>query len=229
MLETLASGFGESLHKVVFIGGATLSLYVTDRSAPECHPSGDIDGIVGGSSMIEFLEFQQIIEKKGFKRMKLSRPGAEQWMYEGIKVRLMPMNTEKIGFTNRWYEEGVFHARTYRLPGGRPIRIFMPAYFMASKIDAFLNRGGTDLRMSEDFQDLVYLLDNRQEILDDIQQAFYEVRSYIQQQFARFLTLSHLDEGIAYALPDSFDEENILRIRQIMEKIATPKIASVRA
>lgn len=229
MLESLASGFGESLHKVVFIGGATLSLYVTDRSAPECHPSGDIDGIVGVSSMLEFLEFQKIIEGKGFQRMKFARPGAEQWIYEGIKVRLMPMNTEKLGFTNRWYEEGVFHARTYRLPGGRPIRIFMPAYFLASKIDAFLNRGGTDLRMSEDFQDLVYLLDNREEILDDIHQAFYEVRSYIQRQFARFLSLSNLDEGLAYALPDSFDEENIFRIKSIMEKIALPQAASVKA
>ncbi|MEZ4825758.1 MAG: hypothetical protein R3C61_05605 [Bacteroidia bacterium] len=225
MLETLASGFGESLNKVVFIGGATLSLYITDRSAPECHPSGEVDGIVGVSTMLEFQQFLQTIERKGFKRMKMERQGAEEWMYENIRVRLMPMNTEKLGYTNRWYEEGVFHARTYRLPGGSPIRIFLPAYFVASKIDAFINRGKNNLRLSEDFQDLVYILDNRQEILNDIHQAFYEVRAYIQQQFVRFLSHPGLEEGIAYALPDSFDEENIYRIKTLIRQIAFPAVA----
>ena len=39
MLEIVAEGLGELLDEVVFVGGATVTLYVTDPAAPEARPT----------------------------------------------------------------------------------------------------------------------------------------------------------------------------------------------
>lgn len=46
------------------------------------------------------------------------------------------------------------------------IRILQPHYFLATKIEAFKNQGG-DGRMSSDFEDIIFVLNNRRAIWDE--------------------------------------------------------------
>jgi predicted nucleotidyltransferase len=132
----------------------------------------------------------------------------------------MQWQIELMGYQNRWYEEGVFHARPFALPDGQKIRLFHPAYYVAAKLDAFQNRGKENFRSSEDFQDLIFLLENRPELPAEIDRAFHEVRTYIRTQFRRFLAHPDLDEGLYYALPIGAEEDHLHKILTLMRTVA---------
>ena len=50
------------------------------------------------------------------------------------------------------------------MPDGVSVYILAPLYYIATKIEAMRGRGGDDLRFSHDFEDLVYVLNSRQDI-----------------------------------------------------------------
>lgn len=220
VFEKISSGLNDVIQKVVFVGGSALSLYITDDAAPEFHPSNDVDLIIDVDSKGEYLLFEQQLLDRNFRKIPVSS-GPDTWEYDGITICTTPVYAELSGFFNRWYEEGVFHARNYSLPDGTTIRIFDPAYFVASKLDAFHNRGSDDPRKSEDFQDLIYLLDNRSEIIDDVTRAFYNVRAYIREEFTRIMSRNDFEEGIVYALPGNMGEDSIEKIREIMGEVVS--------
>ena len=46
LLELAAARLGELLDELVFVGGATVELWITDPAAPEFRPTYDVDAIV---------------------------------------------------------------------------------------------------------------------------------------------------------------------------------------
>lgn len=218
-IETLASVLGDLLNNVVFVGGSVLELYVTDHAAYENRPTDDIDIVISAPTLGGFFSWEQQLEQKGFKRV-LDSPKNKKylWSYQKIEVNLIPMLTESLGYTNRWYEEAVFHAISYTLPNETSIKLFPAAYYLASKIEAYQQRGKDDIRLSEDFEDIIYLLGSRLEILEEIGNAFYEVRNFIREAFLVLLRNYDLEEGICYALPDGTDDEAVDRILHIMRE-----------
>jgi len=218
-IQNLATVLGEMLNNVVFVGGSVLELYVTDHAAYENRPTDDIDIIITAPTLGGFYSWEQELEKKGFVHIAEEECGKKHaWKHEELTVNLLPMFTESLGYTNRWYEEAVFHANSYPLPDGTAIKLFPPAYYLAAKIEAYQQRGKEDIRMSEDFEDIVYLLGSRLEILEEIGNAFHEVRKYIRDAFLEMLQDYDLEEGICYALPDGNDIEAIDRIIHIMKE-----------
>lgn len=218
-IQTLATVLGDLLNSVVFVGGSVLELYVTDHAAYENRPTDDIDIIIAAPTLGGFYSWEQQLESKGFEKViDPTKNKKHLWTYQGIEVNLIPMFTESLGYTNRWYEEAVFHSNTYNLPNGTPIKLFPSAYYLASKIEAYQQRGKDDIRLSEDFEDIVYLIGSRVEILEEIGNAFYEVRNFIREAFLALLKNYDLEEGICYALPDGTDDEAVERILHIMKE-----------
>jgi hypothetical protein len=56
MLEVIAEGLGPLLDQVVFIGGATTSLYIDDIAAPATSPSDDVDCLIEVASHTEYAD-----------------------------------------------------------------------------------------------------------------------------------------------------------------------------
>lgn len=221
MLQIISNGLGDLVHKAVFVGGSILDLYITDGAAPENHPTGEVDVIISVPSMFEYYEWEKAIEVRGFEKLgPLANGNGAQWKFGGARMNTVPMYADITGFRNRWYEEGIFHAQSFQLPNENAIRIFSPAYFIASKIEAYRNRGNNDFRMSEDFEDIVYMLDNRAEVKTDIFNSFYEVRNYIQLHFREFLSSIELEEGIYNVLPIGAEEQEVQKILEIMKEVS---------
>ncbi|MEX0987358.1 MAG: alpha-L-fucosidase [Bacteroidales bacterium] len=59
------------------------------------------------------------------------------------------------------------------------IFVFPAAYYLAAKFEAHKRRGGTDLRQSHDFEDIIYILDNCSELLDNIKASKETVKTYL--------------------------------------------------
>lgn len=53
-----------------------------------------------------------------------------------------------------------------------------PEYFLATKLEAFKSRGYVDPRQSHDFEDIVYVLENRNSIWFELANGGESVKSY---------------------------------------------------
>lgn len=70
----------------------------------------------------------------------------------------MSVDASMIGFTNRWYKEGVEHAVEV-ISKPVSVKIFSLPYFLASKIMAFRSRGNNDYQGSRDMEDIISMLE----------------------------------------------------------------------
>jgi predicted nucleotidyltransferase len=218
-LETVAEGLGDLIQEIVFIGGATAGFYVTNPGAPEARPTMDVDCIVELASYAKLAELETKLTKMGFRHDTSKGAPICRWVFRDIKVDIMPTDPDVMGFSNRWYEDGIKHAVETELPDKKKIRIFTAPYFIGSKIEAYNNRGKKDMRTSPDFEDIVYVLDNRNEIVQELLQAEDNIREYVQQFLVELLNNPDSNEGIAATLPAGTGQAGVDRIRRIMSEI----------
>ena len=66
-----------------------------------------------------------------------------------------------LSFHNRWYPLVVDTALSVQLPSGRAISLIAAPAFIATKLEAFRDRGGGDFLMSHDLEDIVTVVDGR--------------------------------------------------------------------
>lgn len=199
MLKTVAVALGDELReRMVFVGGCTTALYVTDPITLEgVRATDDIDLIVDLAGYAQWAELLEQLRQRGFTeavddtvicRMKLGE----------LKVDFMPDDEEILGFGNRWYGVGIETAVSTELETGLVIRHLMPPLFVATKLEAYRGRGEGDLLGSRDAEDILLLVDGRVELLNEIAQADTEVRAYIAEQVKELLAdqnFEHFLEG----------------------------------
>jgi predicted nucleotidyltransferase len=185
-IKALYDALEELADHVVFVGGATVSLY-SDRPATDIRPTNDVDIVIELADYKGYAGLEEKLRKKGFVNDVQSGVIC-RYLVKGIVVDVMPTAEGILGFANRWYKEGYAASITRDLGDGYVIRIFLPVYFMAAKLEAFKDRGGGDGRISQDFEDIVSLLNNRNTIWDEMEIAPEPVKSYLKEEFQSLLT-----------------------------------------
>lgn len=191
-LRAVANGLGDLLPQVVFVGGATVGLYASSPAAPVSRPTDDVDCIVELASYGAFADLEARLRARGF-RHDLGSGVQVRWNYQGVPVDVMPTDASILGFSNPWYPAGLATAQPYALPDGTCIKILHPAYLLATKFCARQNRA-TDLRLSHDWEDIVYVLEERHSLLSEVAKAAPDVQAYIATQCAGILSQPNLDE-----------------------------------
>lgn len=114
------------------------------------------------------------------------------------QVDFMQYDEEILGFSNRWYAKGIETAVETSLDENITIRHLTPPMFIATKLEAYRGRGGGDLIGSRDAEDILLLVDGRQELVDEVAAADADIRSYIAGEFKRRLSdrdFDHFLEG----------------------------------
>jgi hypothetical protein len=100
----------------------------------------------------------------------------------------MPTGENVLGFQNKWYPEGYKNSIVVDIGEQYSIRIFSLPYFIASKLDAFTDRGKNDGRTSTDFEDIVYVMENSLTIWSQLASAPREVKNYLKNEFGLLMT-----------------------------------------
>lgn len=67
LLERAAQALEPLLGDVVFLGGASIVLWITDPAAPAPRPTKDVDVVVEVSSRAAFHAFEERLQSLGFK------------------------------------------------------------------------------------------------------------------------------------------------------------------
>ena len=145
MLQTVANGLGELREDMVFVGGAVAELYADNPAASEIRPTIDVDCVIEIGSRLEFARLEENLRVKGFANDISENAPICRWIYKDIKVDVMPTDSSVLGFSNKWYEEGIENKISKSLPDGTEIFVFPPEYYLAVKFEAHYGRGGNDL------------------------------------------------------------------------------------
>jgi predicted nucleotidyltransferase len=220
MLQTVARGLGDLRDEMVFVGGAVAELYADDPASSDIRPTRDVDCTIELNSYREHTELEEELRTKGFANDTSRGAPICRWIYQDIKVDVMPTDENVLGFNNQWYPGGVGNKITKTLPNGTEIFVFSPEYYLASKFEAHNDRGGEDLRQSHDFEDIIYILDNCTSILEDIRNADEDVKNYLKTECERLFANDGLSEGIESALPYGSDSDRVEIIVDLILEIA---------
>ena len=195
-IKGVYNALGELRDTVAFVGGATVSLYTDNPEQADVRPTNDIDvlieiGTYGGYtkilSRLSELNFQPDSESKVICRYK----------YQGLIVDIMPIDESVLGFSNKWYKEGFGNLQQYRIDERTEVNIFSPPYFIASKLEAFKGRGENDGRFSQDFEDVVFILDNRKKIWDEMNETSTALKAYLKSEFSSMLDNTFIEEWLS--------------------------------
>jgi hypothetical protein len=208
MLQTVTNGLGKLKDEVVFVGGAVAELYSDNPAASEIRPTLDVDCVIEIRSRLQFSRLEENLRARGFKNDTSEGAPICRWIYKYIKVDVMPTDPNVLGFSNRWYEEGIEMKIQKTLPDGTAVFVFPPDYYLAAKFEAHNSRGGNDLRQSHDFEDIIYILDNCSDIVDNIIASNPSVKMYLKKECQKLLENPNITEGIETALPYGSGEES---------------------
>lgn len=162
-LKVIAEGLRELCREVVFVGGSVAELYSDDPAATDIRPTMDVDCVIELATYGSLQEFESLLRQHGFVN-DIESGVICRWKFNHETVDIMPDRDSILGFTNQWYKPGFQHRILYELPDGIAVYILPPLYYIATKIQAIRGRGGDDLRFSHDFEDIIYVLNNRQDI-----------------------------------------------------------------
>jgi predicted nucleotidyltransferase len=200
MLKNVAQALGEILEKVVFVGGSTTELYADSPAAPEPRPTQDVDCIIEIATYLEYNKFGNVLRNKGFVNDTSEGAPLCRWIYRGIIVDVMPIDENILGFTNEWYPQAINHSVAYKIDDTVEVKILSVPYFFATKLSALKTRGLVDLRLSKDFEDLVFVLNNRSTVIHDIRYGPTDVTRYIRDTFSDLLSVDVFEEAISSVL-----------------------------
>lgn len=197
MIQQVAEALGdELLAQVAFVGGCTTGLLLTDQVTQEnIRHTTDVDLIVHVVGQFGWEALRQQLERHNF-RSSMEDDVICRLRLGELKVDFMPDDSSIMGFTNIWYKEALEQAQNYPITEMISIRILTPPYFLATKFEAFKGRGNGDILTSHDMEDIMNLVDGREELFSEVLVAKIGLRSYIAKQVQELLD----HEDLSYLL-----------------------------
>jgi hypothetical protein len=213
LLEEAAKKLAPFLGEIVFIGGVTLGLLITDKAAAPIRSTDDVDVIAEIVTYADYIAFSMRLRKAEFTEDTSEEPLTCRWFHGKLKLDVLALSEEVLGYTNIWYESALNHAASFVLPSGQPIRVITAPYFLATKMEAFRGRGQMDFLASHDLEDFVAVLDGRSTILKEIADSPADIREYLVEAASSLLSESRfLDAVPGFVLDDG-------RVALILERL----------
>lgn len=196
-LRLIAAALGDLRQEVVFVGGAVAGLLVTDPLADSVRATRDVDAIVN-ANRAAFYRIEEQVAARGFVRDASSEVIC-RWVHKasGVVFDLMPVQPEVLGFSNRWHAYAVETAEPVDLGDGTSIRLVSATAFVATKLEAFTSRGAWDFMSSHDLEDVLNIVDGREELVAEMAAAPAALREAVAGVFATLLA----NENFLNALP----------------------------
>lgn len=214
IIKKIAQALGELNEQVVYVGGATVGLYINDPAADDVRPTKDVDISVAIASLGELENIRVQLLKKGFVHAE-EQDIICRFHYEDVMVDVM--NTKAIGWApaNPWFAPGFELKESINIDSQR-IDILPLPYFLSSKFAAYNDRGHHDPRTSHDFEDIVYVLDNKIELVEILKNAPEDVKPFLESELNSILTDTIKQEAI---LGNLFYETRDERFDMLMQKL----------
>ncbi len=218
-IKVLEDALSKLKNKFVYVGGAVVELYCDDPARAEVRPTDDVDVVVELINLSAYATLEEDLIAIGINPDMFSRVAC-RYRYHDIVIDIMPTDEHILRYTNIWYKEGIRNSISYDLEENLRIQIFTLPYFLGSKFEALKSeRRGKDYRMNSDFEDIIYIFDNRINIKNELIECAHEVKIYLQKSISDLLERPYIEEEISSNLEYSSSKQRKGRILNIWESL----------
>jgi predicted nucleotidyltransferase len=217
-VELVANALGNLRDQLVLVGGCAVSLLIDSATAPPPRVTYDVDLIAEVAGLRDYHALEKAFAQRGFTRDLSPEAPICRWIVGSVKVDLMPTNESVLGFSNTWYAEATRSATRYILPSGVAINLISAPAFLATKLEAFDSRGGGDMVVSHDFEDIINLVEGRSTLVADIRTASPALRTHVVKRLAAIVA----DEGFRNTLPGLIvaDQLHAQRVTTVLDRLS---------
>jgi hypothetical protein len=184
LLESALAELGALADDMTLVGGCLAPLLITDPAAPPPRVTVDVDLVVEAVTYRAYDQLSQAVRARGFHQGTVVDDPVCRFRKANIIIDLLPTDPRVLGFGNRWHSVAAATATKYVLPSGRELRHATAPCFLATKIVAFRDRGSGDYFASQDFEDIVAVVDGRPALPVELAAAPEELRSWVRSELA---------------------------------------------
>lgn len=214
LLEEAAVKLAPFLQEIVFVGGVTLGLLITDKASAPIRATNDVDVIAEIITYSDYIAFSERLREEDFTEDMGEEPLACRWHHGGLILDVLALKEEVLGYTNIWYESALKNAVSIPLPSGQTIRVITAPFFLGTKMEAFRRRGSMDFLASHDLEDFVAVIEGRNTIIQEIANSPQDLRDYLSEAAKTLIADSRfLDVLPGFVLDDG-------RVPLIRERLA---------
>ena len=214
-LIDVALGLKELRQKVVFVGGAIINLYNDDLASEEIRPTEDIDMTLKLGNYFEWTKIQERLSELEFFPDPFGHAICS-YRFKGIPIDIMLAEDSAFGDSNSWYSPGFKDLKTVVIGKNINIQILSAPYFLATKFEAFKSRGFNDYRGSHDFEDIMFVLDNRTTIANEILNSEKAVKDFLIKEISYLKNHKNATEILSMHIHPLIVKE---RFELLLEKI----------
>lgn len=211
-LTLIANRLQELCDKVTFVGGCITGLLITDKAAPDVRFTVDVDCIINVITKQDYHALAKKLRQKGFKEMSFGNHPICRWDCDGILIDVMPTDKSVLGFSNRWYKDAQANAVIMGINNSKSIRVISAPYFLATKLEAFHDRGKQDFLPSHDLEDIISVIDGRHEIISDISKTTDDIKKYLATEFFSLMNNVQFTQALPGHLNYSSESEERKKI-----------------
>lgn len=215
VVEMVAAALSDLRSELVLVGGCSVGLLITDEARPAVRATIDVDLMAEVASLVDYYEgLSPRLRTCGFVE---NGDHMCRWTKGRLIIDVMP-TTEILGHSvNRWYEAAVRSAEKHVLPNGLEMLVLSAPMLLATKLEAFHDRGNGDFLGSTDMEDIINVIDGRPELIDEVRRSPSEVRDFLQGEFDALLADQAFTEMLPGHLPG--DEASQGRVPLLIERI----------
>ena len=213
VVAEVADALKDIKQDIVFVGGAVVSLYADDAAADEIRPTQDIDMTLKIAGLSHWQALQEKLASLGFYPDPFGHAVCS-YKYKNIPIDIMSTEDGPLGPTNKWYQIGFENLWTVKAMH-QEIQILSAPCYLATKFEAFRSRGN-DYRTSHDIEDIIYVLDNRTTVAEEIRADDERIYNFIKTQLQDIVNQGLLHEVLMAHIHPLMMEE---RLAIVEEKI----------
>jgi hypothetical protein len=203
-----------------FVGGSIVNLLLDNPALSPARPTDDMDVILEAVTAPRYSDVEAKLRGLGFDHDTRENAPKCRWVLGNLTVDIMPAEGAFLGLNTVWFKEALSTA-TEREFGHVRLKLISPVAFLATKHIAFLDRGGGDYYASHDLEDFVTVIDGREGIVDDVDQALAELRAYLICAVRSLVATRRFNEALPGQIPpDRASQQRLPALRRKLQSIA---------
>lgn len=203
-----------------FVGGSIVNLLLDDPTFAPVRPTDDVDVILETVTSQRYSDVEAKLRGLGFSHDVREKAPKCRWMLRNLTVDIMPTEGGQLGLNTAWFKEALATA-TVQTVAHTPLRLISPVAFLATKHVAFVDRGDGDYYGSADLEDFITVVDGRENIANEVDQAPRELRQYVGVSVRGMLDSPSFEEALPGHLPgDQASQRRLPMLRMKLRGIA---------
>lgn len=209
LLMGMAQAMGPLCDQVVFVGGCATGLLIDNADLMDVRPTEDVDAIVEVASLAAYHRLAEQLMQRGFQQTMADNTPPFRWYWNRLQLDLVPLDEKVLGFANPWYRVGFENALSVELAGGLLLRHLSAPHFLATKFEAFKDRGQNDVYLSHDLEDIMTVMEGRAAVVQEMITVDRAIRQHVGQAVAALLDMPAFHNALPGLLSDPEREQSV--------------------